>query len=357
MIDAAPYPYLPEMILRGAAAGLCLLFAARLARRAPLFGAANLCALFSVGTAAYVLVGTPAAEALGAGPVRALAFLAALNSVFFWWAATALFDDDFAWRWWRLVPFAALIALYALRLFEAPLVAGAVDDVFHQSMIIAMMVHALWLVVANRRDDLVETRRRFRLAFAGLIGAAGIVIAVAELVFYGSVAPVWLTTFHAASLFTLTFLFANWILRAAEIFPSAPVAAPSPSPTGAAPAATVDDAARVRLEAAMEAGAYRREGLTIAMLADEIAYPEYKLRQLINGRLGFHNFSAFLNSYRIAEAKRILSNPEQARTQITQVALDLGYGSIAPFNRAFKAAEGATPSAYRKQALIAAAGA
>ncbi|MEO1574109.1 MAG: hypothetical protein AAFU65_04025, partial [Pseudomonadota bacterium] len=41
--------------------------------------------------------------------------LATLNTAFFWWFATALFDDDFRWRWWRWLPFAALAGLFTLR--------------------------------------------------------------------------------------------------------------------------------------------------------------------------------------------------------------------------------------------------
>lgn len=351
MIDAPTYPYMTELLLRGATAGLCLLLAVRLFRRAPRFGAANLGALFTFGTAAYAVVSSPAAQDFSLIVVQLLAGLAMLNSVFFWWFATALFDDSFEWRPWRFAPLIILIALYFARLFELPIVETSREDVLQQMLIIAMMLHAVWLAVAHRRDDLVEMRRRFRLVFAGLVGVTGVVIAIAEIAFFGKIAPVWVTTFHATALFVLTFSFTIWIMRTEDLFSPAL----GSQPMRAQSALTIDDAARVRLEAAMENGAYRREGLTIAGLAEEISYPEYKLRQLINGGLGFRNFSAFLNNYRIAEAKRILSDPQCARIQITQVALDLGYGSIAPFNRAFKAAEGETPSAFRKQALILAA--
>ena len=49
MIEPAPYPYLPELLLRGGCVGLCLLVAARVVRRAPLLGPANLGAIFAVG--------------------------------------------------------------------------------------------------------------------------------------------------------------------------------------------------------------------------------------------------------------------------------------------------------------------
>jgi AraC-like DNA-binding protein len=76
---------------------------------------------------------------------------------------------------------------------------------------------------------------------------------------------------------------------------------------------------------------------------------------LINGHLGYRNFSAFLNSYRIPEAQQILSDPEQVRKPVLTLALELGYGSLGPFNRAFKVATGLTPTEYRQQSLGASA--
>jgi len=69
---------------------------------------------------------------------------------------------------------------------------------------------------------------------------------------------------------------------------------------------------------------------------------------LINKHFGYQNFSEFLNSYRISAAKTTLKDPEQARLSVLTIALDLGYGSIGPFNRACKQTTGFTPSKYRK---------
>ena len=103
--------------------------------------------------------------------------------------------------------------------------------------------------------------------------------------------------------------------------------------------------------ALMDDGVYREEGLSVASLAEKVGVPEHQLRKLINGALGFRNFSSFLNARRIEDAKAELANGDNARKQILQIALDLGYGSIAPFNRAFKLATGQTPTEYRKSAL------
>jgi AraC-like DNA-binding protein len=109
-----------------------------------------------------------------------------------------------------------------------------------------------------------------------------------------------------------------------------------------------------KLAGVMAAEAWRREGLTIGDLATELDVPEHRLRRLINQRLGYRNFADFLNGHRIEAAKRRLGDPAEARTSIAAVAFDLGFGSLGPFNRAFRAATGATPTAWRRQALAAA---
>ena len=103
--------------------------------------------------------------------------------------------------------------------------------------------------------------------------------------------------------------------------------------------------------AAMDDGAYRETGLTISLLASSLDYPEHHLRRLINGHLGFRNFSEFLNSYRITEARDRLSDPDRVRVPVLTTALDLGYGSLGPFNRAFKESAGMTPTEFRQLSL------
>ena len=96
---------------------------------------------------------------------------------------------------------------------------------------------------------------------------------------------------------------------------------------------------------------YRQEGLTIAMLAAKLDLPEHRLRQAINEGLGHRNFNAFLNRYRIDEAKAALSDVSQRDVPVLTIAMDAGFQSIGPFNRAFKADTGLTPTEFRRDAL------
>jgi AraC-like DNA-binding protein len=93
---------------------------------------------------------------------------------------------------------------------------------------------------------------------------------------------------------------------------------------------------------------YREPDLSIASLAQKLDIAEYRLRRLINEQLGHRNFSAFINGYRLVEAETALGDPAQAGVPILTIALDAGFGSIGPFNRAFKAHTGLTPTEYRR---------
>ncbi len=333
-----------ELTLRGGVAGLLLLLGC-LHARAGATAAHRFAALFEIGTAAYAIVSTPiVSEALG--PLRIFfVVIATFNSVFFWWFATVLFDDDFRWQKWRWGPFIIIAAIVLWR-YGMGRDAPRYDFYIQQTLVIAMMGHALWLALLHRKDDLIEPRRRFRLIFAVLVGLFGIVIAFVELNLQGP-PPNWLTLLHAVVLAVLAFGFCLWLLRPLDIFAVANIsAAPQPNPTN-----TADETNWTRLQQLMDNGIYRREGLTVATLANEAGMPEHQLRKLINTIKGFRNFSAFLNERRIEEAKQILADPKHGRRQILQIAMDLGYGSVGPFNRAFKAATNETPSAYRKRHL------
>ena len=101
----------------------------------------------------------------------------------------------------------------------------------------------------------------------------------------------------------------------------------------------------------MKARVYHEAGLTIASLAARLKIPEYRLRRLINTKLGYRNFNHMLHAYRVAEASAALADPAQRRLPILSIALSVGYQSINPFNRAFRDLKGTTPSAFRQDAL------
>jgi AraC-like DNA-binding protein len=60
------------------------------------------------------------------------------------------------------------------------------------------------------------------------------------------------------------------------------------------------------------------------------------------------NFYEFVNSYRIEEAKSILSDPTQKDKTMIEIAGECGFNSKATYNTFFKKLVGSTPTEYRK---------
>jgi AraC-like DNA-binding protein len=97
---------------------------------------------------------------------------------------------------------------------------------------------------------------------------------------------------------------------------------------------------------------YRDDTMTVAELARTIGSQEYLVRRAINGALGYRNFNDFLHRYRLDEASvRLRAEPH---LPVLTIALDVGFGSIGPFNRAFRARHGCTPTQFRSAAAGAA---
>lgn len=94
---------------------------------------------------------------------------------------------------------------------------------------------------------------------------------------------------------------------------------------------------------------YKQEGLTIGQLAEKLNEQEYKLRSVINQEMGFRNFPAFVNTFRIEEAKQLLLVKGKQALTIQEIAFQTGFNSIGPFNRAFKTKTDLTPKAFREQ--------
>lgn len=226
--------------------------------------------------------------------------------------------------------------------------------IINRSLGLGLLAHLFWTATKGYRDDLVEDRRRTRLWFMVASSIAALVIVGGETLQYfvsgAAPDPEWFKVARVLIIFPITIFTAHWFLRLQPeqfLFETVePIAAPQPSVD------PKDSATHARLVSAMEEDLlYREHGLGIGELASKLNVPEHQLRALINKGLGYRNFAAFLNQYRLAEAKAALSDPEQARTPILTIAMDVGYASLATFNRAFKSEEGVTPSTFRSEAL------
>lgn len=340
-----------EFALRGSAAGLCLLLGVLwLAQGRGI--AARLGAVFVLITCCYVLASSPQSRALFGSFQLFLGITASFGSVAFWLFARALFKDRFRLRPTDAIPAVIIAICLAVKI---PRDGGLVDDsaaIIHGLTIYAMLIHVIYLAIRGWRGDLVPGRRAFRLAVATLIPLVSVITTTAEIANRWTELPEVLIGLHAGVLFALSFGFALWGLSAnAALFPSRESkAAPPSQPVTAVATDGLSAPDRIELDKVldhMERGGHRQEGLTVGSLGDTLGIPEHRLRVLINRGLGYRNFAAFLNSYRLREAERVLADPDRARDHIFTIALELGYGSVGPFNRAFKAETGLTPTEFR----------
>lgn len=176
----------------------------------------------------------------------------------------------------------------------------------------------------------------------------GIAISAGELLIAQSPATPVMETAAATGILALTLLLVVYVLDvdSRQLFLPAPSPEPKPGPD--APKEPADDRLLRQIEKAMsEQRLYREAGLTISGLAAILKIPEHRLRAAINSGLGYRNFNAFVNAYRVNAVRETLGDPAQRRTPVLTLALDAGFNSIAPFNRAFRAETGMTPTEYR----------
>jgi AraC-like DNA-binding protein len=332
-----------EMVARGIAIGALLAMAAGFARQAARTHVRLTGVLFSLSTVAYALNSSPnIMQALGwfTYPVH---FMALAGAGLFWLFIVTLFEDrPLDWR--GFLPWALLTAIGLVGI-ATPRPAASAIWIVHNLIEAGLAAHALYVVARSWRGDLVESRRRLRGPFLALVTLYVLTLSAFEIAeslgfFYD-----WFRLLGAATLALYCLAGAAVFLEArSELFGApTPARAHVPERLDAGDRLTLD-----KLNVAMAAGAWRREGLTIGDLAAEVGAPEHRLRPLINDHLGFRNFAGFINAARIEAAKTVLSDPAQARTTIAAIAFDLGFGSLGPFNRAFKDVTGLTPSEFRR---------
>ena len=270
----------------------------------------------------------------------------------FWLFVLVVFDDrPLTWATWT----PAILLLVSGLICERLPVAER-DPIWMARNVFGglLLAHAVFVILRGWSGDLLEPRRRLRtpvLGFAALVGLSNVIIALANRLDPHEAWLMWTTGYpYGGMMFAATILLTSLVFMQARtgVFGGSTREATS---TADVRAEAADRVLAGRLNELMADGAWRREGLTIGALAKELGEPEYRLRRLINQRLGHRNFADFVNGFRIEAAKARLGDPTEARTTVAAIAFDLGYGSLGPFNRAFRAATGATPTEWRRQAL------
>lgn len=338
-----------DLLVRGGICGILILVAAVLIRDHRDLTPARLGALFAISGAAHAITMSPGVCGQIGFWSTPLVVLSSGGNVVFWLFSRALFEDDFKPRpahaaiWLVVVTVGAIqgLVIAPRHLPLAPWFAAALtlETLFFVGLAVAQVL-AAW------KGDLVEPRRRLRIWVVGVAAVYMGLRALSDLTGVRQAAPEAAGLLDSLGLVLVGGAVALALLRipGGELLFGREASAPPPrlEPEDARLAGALDHAMTVDR-------VYRQDGLTIGALAARQGLTEHRLRRLINQGLGHRNFNAFLNSHRIAEARAALADPTQAQVSILTIALDTGFASLGPFNRAFKAETGLTPTDYRRR--------
>lgn len=314
------------------------------------------------GTAAYiskafhVILHFPPIMPLLGNSAVIVTFIATMGTVLTWLFGVELFSDARRFDRKRLIP-VILVLTIVLAAMLTPRPFSLALWLLHAFTTVALMAHLLTIIMASWRSDLVDRRRFIATPIFLLTAVYSIALGFIENV------KVLMGIPREPSLMNAGFLLFSALL-AVIVFgqygsvlfgdESEPVATTTQTRTTASVSAELspaDFALAAALEQLMRHDRlYRTQGLRISDLAAELRVPEYRLRQLLNCALGHRNFNAYISQWRIAEAKEALSDPTQVEVPISTIAIDSGFHSLAPFNRAFRGETGMTPSEYRAEA-------
>ncbi len=339
-----------DLALRAGTVALLLVLSASLLRDFRNVVAGRLAIALALGSAAHVVtsgIGATTPVSVAHAPLIALS---TGNVVVLWLFTRALFDDSLKLRWWHALIWAAVATFSFVNcMWIAPGGNARISIIAINVLALGFILLAVGQTIASWSADLVEGRRRVRVFIVGATALYGCMNAISQIAISSNGAADAANAINSAVLVLIVAAISYAMMRVdgAELF-----ASPAANVASEAVAAQ-DGAADQKLVGALmrlmaDERIYRHDNVSIGTLATKLSIPEYKLRRLINQRLGYRNFNVFLNEHRIAEAKAALADPSQAEVPVITIAMDAGFQSLGPFNRAFKATTGVTPTEYRR---------
>lgn len=274
---------------------------------------------------------------------------------FSWLLARALFRSDAEREIWPLLIVAGLIMTgVLLDLYDgsqdtpglAGYVFGAASSVHS---LLSSTVLLLTLVEACRgyRSDFHKREKRFRIGF---VAGYSTLLAVAVLWLNGAPEDSWAEQASAQIKMVCAMLslgLSIWVWRFRRLHP---LPRPKRRQRRMINVSTEDKALADRILQQLEQEKlYLEPDLKLADFSRRIGETSYRVSASITGVLEFPNFNALINQFRINAAKQELQTPEAREKSILAIALDVGFSSIGPFNRAFKRETGTTPSDFRSK--------
>ena len=330
-----------------------LLISARRSQPAAIPGAVLCLAV----AAFFVTSTTGAAESLGVWRYP-LTALCVTKAVWFWLFARALFTDGakLGAKHLAVVVGIAMVGTWQQLAFLPAFRAGLTTSSWEtavafgfEGVLLTLVVLGIYQAWRDLAVDLVEDRRRLRVGFMAATGvylAMTLAVQSYNLLFSVST-PAFVQSANMIAAAVVCLVAGGLLVqprrdswldsgRAIKVVAHSPLEA----------------LVLQRLEKALEVDrVFLREGLTIGVLAEQLGTAEHVLRNVINRGMGYRNFNDFLHAWRIREACEQLARPERAREPVLTIAMNIGYGSVGAFNRAFKERVGMTPTKYRRENL------
>jgi AraC-like DNA-binding protein len=339
---------LVDLLLRGGTVGVMAQLAIALARE-PRQPARLTGSVFCLGAVAFALSQSPVVRHAFGPAIMPVDLLADVVCGLFWAFALELFGDSASLKLNRFLPTAALFAL-TVAAIASPAPVRRFIQLIQLLISIGLMGHVLLVTWLGRRDDLVESRRRLRVPIIAASAIFALLVSgalSAELLFWR---PLPLSLYAAAAQFVLSVAMALVFENVDGQFFGRPAKAPIAQASTAVEPRDLATLERLRQALDIEE-VWRSEDLSIGSLADIVGVPQHRLRKIVNEGLGYRNFAAFLGERRVAAAQAVLSDPAAARRPISTIAFEVGFSSLASFNRVFRDVAGTTPTDFRNAAL------
>ena len=337
-----------DLILRSACIGICLLLIVHFLSIRPISRKSiSTIAMFLASGSMILVTAMTASEMFGQSSIYLFfkQMTIATSAPLIAWGLLELFEDDFEIEGWQIA-FVSISFVSHFLIHVHP-----VFDLFCHVSNVLIYAYVGYVAFATHKHDLVDERCRIRKTFMGGAALAGITFTSMHLLIGDGNLPIWYFLFKALVILGLAINFAYWALSVRERLWALPQNRAAVNPESLNPA---ELSLLTRLQESMSNQIWRQEGLTIGRLAEALDAPEHRLRKVINQGLGYRNFAAFVNEHRIGAACEVLSDPVKADIPIINIAYDVGYASLGPFNRAFREIVGESPTEYRKQAFTAA---
>ena len=309
-------------------------------------------AWLAASVAAFLLTSMPGADRIFGAFIYPLTALCSTHPVWFWICARLLFSDRATLRTSDMICLGAMGIAGVL--YQSQLPAGSTDTVVRM-LGVAFAASSLGFaclapltVYFGIGGDLDARRRQLRQWFVPVVALylAAVVITQAVVMFQGRSTPDALVLLNLVIIDVVAAIVLSTFVQVRVVNWIAAVDAPP-----AIELSRLEQSVLERLNQRFVAERlYARESLTIVALAELLGTQEHVLRRVINHGLGFRNFNDFLHTHRLKEASERFGDPQHRRTPVLTIALEVGYGSIGPFNRAFKERFGVTPTEFRRAA-------